>query len=51
VYKELAMMKKDQVDMENATVWISDSKTPNGVAAVPLTPMATQAFRTSILRF
>jgi len=45
VYKELATMKKDQVDLENATVWIPDSKTPNGVAEVPLTPMATQAFR------
>jgi integrase len=38
-------MKKDQVDLENATVWIPDSKTPNGVAEVPLTPIATQAFR------
>ena len=32
VYKELAPMKKDQVDLENAFVWIPDSKTPNGVA-------------------
>ncbi len=45
VYKELATMKKDQLDLENATVWIPDSKTPNGVAEVPLTPVATQAFR------
>jgi Cdc6-like AAA superfamily ATPase len=28
VYKELAAIKKDQVDLENATVWIPDSKTP-----------------------
>ncbi len=39
-------MKKDQVDLENAVVWIPDSKTPNGVAEVPLTPRAVQAFRT-----
>jgi integrase len=45
VYKELAAMKKDQVDLENATVWIPDSKTANGVAEVPLTPMAIEAFR------
>ena len=31
VYKELTPIKKDQVDLENATVWISDSKTPDGV--------------------
>src|SRR6266550_7024944 len=30
VYKELAPMKKDQVDLQNAVVWIPDSKTPNG---------------------
>lgn len=45
LYKELAPMKKDQVDMDNAFVWIPDSKTPNGVAEVPLTPLAAQAFR------
>jgi integrase len=33
VYKELTIMKKDQVDLENAVVWISDSKSPNGVTA------------------
>jgi integrase len=45
VYKELAPMKKDQVDLSNAVVWIPDSKTPNGVAEVPLTPLAVEAFR------
>ena len=44
VYKELMPMKKDQIDLENAVVWIPDSKTPNGVAEVPLTPIAVQAF-------
>jgi integrase len=45
VYKELIPMKKDAVDLENAFVWISDSKTPNGVAEVPLTEMAVRAFQ------
>ena len=45
VYKELTPMKKDAVDIENAFVWISDSKTPNGVAEVPLTEFAVQAFQ------
>jgi integrase len=45
VYKELAPMKKDQVDLANAFVWIPDSKTPNGVAEVPLTELALEAFR------
>ena len=41
-------MKKDQVDLENAVVWIPDSKTPNGVAEVPLTEIAVEAFRDQI---
>jgi len=45
VYKELTPIKKDQVDLENAVVWISDSKTPNGVAEVPLTELAVAALR------
>lgn len=45
VYKELAPMRKDQVDLSNAVVWIPDSKTPNGTAEVPLTPLALEAFR------
>jgi len=45
VYKELTPMKKDQVDLQNAVVWIPDSKTPNGTAEVPLTPIAVEAFR------
>ena len=48
VYKELMPMKKDQVDLENAFVWIPDSKTPNGVAEVPLTELALEAFRDQI---
>ncbi|MGA2921563.1 MAG: tyrosine-type recombinase/integrase [Candidatus Sulfotelmatobacter sp.] len=45
VYKELMPMKKEQLDLTNATVWIPDSKTPNGTAEVPLTPLAIEAFR------
>jgi integrase len=45
IYKELTPMKKDQVDLENRIVWISDSKTPNGVAEVPLTELAVEALR------
>jgi len=45
VYKELLPMKKDQLDLANAAVWIPDSKTPNGVAEVPLTPLSADAFR------
>jgi len=45
IYKELTPMKKDQLDLDNRTVWIPDSKTPNGVAEVPLTEFAADAFR------
>jgi integrase len=45
VYKELMPMKKEQLDLANAMVWIPDSKTPNGVAEVPLTLLALEAFR------
>jgi integrase len=45
VYKELTPITKDQLDLENAVVWISDSKTPKGGAEVPLTEIAVGAFR------
>ena len=35
VYKELAPMRKEEVDLENWLVFIPDSKTPTGVAEVP----------------
>jgi len=41
-------MRKDQVDIQNAVVWIPDSKTPNGVAEVPLSPLAIQAFKSQM---
>ena len=37
-------MKKDDVDLPNALVWIPDSKTASGVAEVPLTDVAEEAF-------
>ncbi|MGA7414062.1 MAG: tyrosine-type recombinase/integrase [Bryobacteraceae bacterium] len=49
IYKELAPMKKDQLDLENRTVWIPDSKTPNGIAEVPLTDIAADAFRSQLV--
>jgi integrase len=45
IYKELIPMRKDQVDLQNAVVWIPDSKTPNGTAEVPLTALAIEAFK------
>lgn len=45
IYKELTPMKKEQLDLENRTVWIPDSKTPNGIAEVPLTEIAVDAFQ------
>jgi integrase len=37
-------LKKGQHDLVNRTVWVPDSKTPNGVAEVPLTDIAVAAF-------
>jgi len=48
VYKELAPMRKEQVDLGNRVVFIADSKTPTGVAEVPLTDIAVEAFRSQI---
>jgi integrase len=48
VYKELLPMKKEQVDLANGVVWIPDSKTPNGVSELPLTRLASDAFRSQM---
>lgn len=48
VYKELACMRRDQIDLANKLVFIPDSKTPTGVAEVPLTDIAVEAFRSQI---
>jgi integrase len=49
IYKELTPMRKEQLDLENWMVWIPDSKTPNGVAEVPLTEIALEAFRSQLV--
>ena len=41
-------MKKADVDLDNAMIWIPDSKTESGVAEVPLTEIAVEAFRDQI---
>src|SRR5215469_12140791 len=33
---------------ERAVAWIPGSKTPNGIAEVPLTPLAVEAFRRQV---
>jgi integrase len=48
VYKELAPTRKEDVDLYNALIWIPDSKTATGVAEVPLTELAVEAFRNQI---
>jgi len=48
VYKELTPMRKDEIDVINKTLWIPDSKTANGIAEVPLTDVALQAFENQI---
>jgi integrase len=48
VKKELLPMKKDQIDFLNAVVWIPDSKTPNGVAEIPLSEIALDAFQKQV---
>lgn len=44
-YKELLCMKKSQVDLENDLVHIPDSKTPGGIADMPITAHAKRAIK------
>lgn len=44
-YKELLPMRRDQVDLENRIVHVPDSKTENGIADMPMTDLAFNAFR------
>jgi integrase len=46
--KELLLMKKEQVDLENGLVHVADSKTANGIGDMPLTAAAREAFRHQI---
>lgn len=43
-YKELLRMRREQVDLENRIVHIPDSKTDAGVADMPMTDRAVEAF-------
>ncbi len=43
-YKELMPMKKSHIDLENSLVHIPDSKTTSGIADMPMTDSARQAF-------
>ena len=48
VYEELAPIRREQIDLPNMVVFIADSKTPTGIAEVPLTEIAVGAFRSQI---
>ena len=41
-------MRKHQIDLANKVVFIEDAKTPTGVAEVPLTEIAAEAFQRQI---
>ena len=47
-YKELTPMLKEQIDLGNGVVHISDSKTDNGIADMPMTELVKAAFRRRI---
>ncbi|MDE0261972.1 MAG: tyrosine-type recombinase/integrase [Bryobacterales bacterium] len=43
-YRELLRMKQEHVDLANETVHVADSKTSGGIADMPMTGPAKQAF-------
>ena len=43
-YRELIPMRKQQVDLQNGIVHLPDSKTVNGIADMPMTERAREAF-------
>lgn len=43
-YRELLRMKQEHVDLANETVHVAGSKTPGGIADMPMTGPAKQAF-------
>jgi integrase len=47
-FKELMLMRKEQVDLDNAVVHIADSKTPSGIGDMPMTELAREAFRAQV---
>ena len=48
VHRELLPMKQEHVDLVNSVVWITDSKTPNGISELLLTKLAVEAIRNQI---
>lgn len=48
VKKELLPMKKNQIYFLNGVLWIPDSKTPNGIAEIPLPKVALEAFQNQV---
>jgi integrase len=44
-YKELLPTRREHVDLENQLVYIPDSKTESGVAEMPMTRRAAEAYR------
>ncbi len=44
-YKELTPVRKEEVDLGNGILHIPDSKTTSGVADMPMTELAREAFR------
>ena len=47
-FKELMPMKREQVDLENSVVHITDSKTPTGIGDMPMTALAREGFKAQI---
>ena len=47
-YRELIPMRKEQVDLQNGIVHLPDSKTVNGIADMPMTDRAREAFASQI---
>ena len=43
-YRELILMRKEQVDLQNGIVHLPDSKTVNGIADMPMTDRVREAF-------
>ena len=43
-YRELILMRKEQVDLQNGIVHLPDSKTVNGIADMPMTNRVREAF-------
>jgi integrase len=47
-YRELIPMRKEQIDLDNGIVHLPDSKTVHGIADMPLTERAREAFRAQL---